>query len=282
MSLDIVEKKVQKPHYSITLTIDPFNKRVRVDDYLGHFPSCINEALRVAIETNAEKLIFKVRQENILSMIQDGFIYEAMIDKYYLGNDCFFFVKYFAVDRRNSKHWIQEDQMIMDILGIQNQIKKQTLPKGYELRKAVESDADLLANLYQTVFKIYPTPMNDPSYIKKCMRNQTIFYICIFEEIIVSAASAEINEFYHNAEITDCATIPEYRQFGLLKHLLIKLEEELFAKEIYCVYSIARALSFGMNRALHQLQYKFRGRLANNCYIFDQLEDMNMWVKQLV
>ena len=82
--------------------------------------------------------------------------------------------------------------------------------------------------------------------------------------------------------MTDCATLPEHRQYGLMKHLLIKLEEELLAQEIYCVYSISRALSFGMNLALHQLQYQYRGRLANNCYIFDQVEDMNMWVKQLV
>lgn len=282
MNLDIVVNKVQKPHYCITLTIDPFNKRVRVDDYLGHFPSCVNKALHVAKETAAEKLIFKVRHENISSLIKEGFCYEAMIDKYYLGNDCYFLVKYFVNERRNSEHWVLEDQIVMDVLESQKQIKVQNLPKGYELRKAVESDAEQLANLYLTVFKIYPTPMNDPSYIKKCMKDHTIFYICTFEEKIVSAASAEINGFYHNAEMTDCATLPEHRKFGILKHLLLKLEEELFVKEIYCVYSIARALSFGMNMALHQLQYEYCGRLANNCYIFDQLEDMNMWVKQLV
>ncbi len=282
MNLDIVEKKVQKPHYSITLTIDPFNKRVRVDDYLGHFPSCVHEALQMVKETAAEKLIFKVRQENVLALIQDGFVYEAKIDQYYLGNDCFFLVKYFTDNRRNSEHWVQEDQMMIEVLALQNQLKLQKLPNGYVLRKADESDAVLLANLYRTVFKIYPTPMNDPSYIKKCIKNHTIFFICTYEEKIVSAASAEINHFYHNAEMTDCATLPEHRQFGLMKHLLIKLEEELLAQEIYCVYSIARALSFGMNLALHQLQYQYRGRLANNCYIFDQVEDMNMWVKQLV
>ena len=73
MNLDIVEKKVQKPHYSITLTIDPFNKRVRVDDYLGHFPSCVQEALQMVKETAAEKLIFKVRQENVLALIARWF-----------------------------------------------------------------------------------------------------------------------------------------------------------------------------------------------------------------
>ncbi len=282
MTLDIVEKKVQKPHFCITYTIDLFNKRVRVDDYLGHFESCVKEALQVAKEKAVEKLIFKVRKANVLSLIQNGFVYEAMIDRYYLGSDCYFLVKYFTNDRRNSEHWHQEDQMIMNIFARQNQLKVKNPPKAYELRKADVSDADLLASLYRTVFTIYPTPMNDPTYIKKCMKEQTIFYIFTFEEKIVSAASAEVNQLYHNAEMTDCATLPEHRQYGLLKHLLIKLEEELLAHNIYCVYSIARALSFGMNLALHQLHYQYRGRLANNCYIFDQVEDMNMWVKQLV
>ena len=123
MNLDIVEKKVQKPHYSITLTIDPFNKRVRVDDYLGHFPSCVHEALQMVKETAAEKLIFKVRQENILALIQDGFVYEAKIDQYYLGNDCFFFVKYFTDSRRNSENWVKEDQMMIEVLALQSQLK---------------------------------------------------------------------------------------------------------------------------------------------------------------
>jgi beta-lysine N6-acetyltransferase len=124
--------------------------------------------------------------------------------------------------------------------------------------------------------------MNDPEYIQKCIKGDTVFYVYTYEGKIVSAASAEINRFYHNAEITDCATLPEHRQFGLMKHLIVKLEEELLAQEIYCVYSIARALSFGMNAALHQQGYEYRGRLANNCYIFDKLEDMNMWVKSIV
>ena len=30
-----------------------------------------------------------------------------------------------------------------------------------------------------------------------------------------------------NAELTNCATLPEYRKHGFMKSLLIKLEEEL-------------------------------------------------------
>jgi beta-lysine N6-acetyltransferase len=40
-------------------------------------------------------------------------------------------------------------------------------------------------------------------------------------------------------------------------------------------------LSFGMNAVLYQLGYNYCGRLMNNCYIYDKLENMNMWVKNL-
>lgn len=66
-----------------------------------------------------------------------------------------------------------------------------------------------------------------------------------------------------------------------MKKLIFLIEEELKNNGIYCVYSIARALSFGMNAAFHQLGYTYQGRLTNNCYIFDKLEDMNIWVKDL-
>jgi len=282
MNLDIFEKKIQKRGYSITLTMDRFNKRVRVEDYLGHFASCVEEALLAVAEISAEKLIFKIRKENIIDLMMHGFVYEAMIDKFYLGSDCHFLVKYFSTERRANVHWIKEDEIIQNVAALPKHVTLSSPPREYEVRKAVVTDAVMLAELYRAVFEVYPTPMNDPEYIQKCIKGDTVFYVYTYEGKIVSAASAEINRFYHNAEITDCATLPEHRQFGLMKHLIVKLEEELLAQEIYCVYSIARALSFGMNAALHQQGYEYRGRLANNCYIFDKLEDMNMWVKSIV
>ena len=37
-----------------------------------------------------------------------------------------------------------------------------------------------------------------------------------------------------NAELTNCATLPEYRKHGFMKSLLIKLEEELQERSIFC------------------------------------------------
>ncbi|WP_285766043.1 putative beta-lysine N-acetyltransferase [Peribacillus sp. SI8-4] len=279
METGIFEKKIQKQRCTIQLTLDHFNKRVRVEDYLGHFQECIAEALKAAKDMAAEKIIFKARKENLQELISNGFLYEGSIDKFFLGSDCFFLVKYMSNERRNSDEWQKEDKILSDILKQPIKAGLDEPPSAYQVRKAELSDAGQLAQLYGKVFEVYPTPMNDQAYVRKCMEKGTVFYIYLHEGKLVSAASAEIDAFYHNAEITDCATLPEHRQYGLMKHLIAHIEEHLISHEIYCIYSIARSLSFGMNAALHQHGYAYRGRLANNCYIFDKLEDMNLWVK---
>lgn len=277
--MDIVEERIQLSRSKLHITIDRFNKRIRVEDYLGHFQDCVEEVLKVAKDIAAEKIIFKTRKEDVQDLLSQGFLYEGSIDKFFLGSDCYFLVKYTVDERRNSFNWIKEDQILAGVQKLPSNVEVEVVPQVYQGRKAEEADALELAKLYDKVFEIYPTPMNNPEYVKKCMESGTVFYIYLLNEEIVSAASAEINDFYHNAEITDCATLPEHRQYGLMKHLLEKLERYLVSNEIYCIYSIARSLSFGMNAALHQRGYCYRGRLANNCFIFDKLEDMNLWVK---
>ena len=160
-------------------------------------------------------------------------------------------------------------------------IEKRQLPEDYSLRFAEVEDAHELAKLYGEIFETYPTPMNDAGYIKKVMEEGTIFSVIQYEGSIVSAASAEVCEMYHNAEMTDCATIPHHRKHGFMKVLISSLEQELIRKNIYCSYSLARSLSMGMNAVFHQLGYEYGGRLTKNCNIWDKYEDMNIWGKDL-
>ena len=71
------------------------------------------------------------------------------------------------------------------------------------------------------------------------MAEGTIYYVFFYQGKIVSAASAEVNTFYKNAELTDCATLKEHRKYGLMKIILQELERELTEQGIYCAYSIA-------------------------------------------
>ncbi|WP_312472578.1 putative beta-lysine N-acetyltransferase [Neobacillus sp.] len=261
--------------------LDPFNKRIRVDDYRGNTKLLLEKAEELVVQHKAEKLIIKGRNEDFLLFFEQGLQPEAVVDRYFLGSDAHFFSKFYTPERKKNDHWIIEDGMIHSIYQLDNSIEKILPPKEYQLRKADESCAVELSALYRHIFQIYPTPLHDPEYVKKTMQEGTIYYVFFHQGKIVSAASAEINTFYKNAELTDCATLTEHRKYGLMKVILQELESELKRNGIFCAYSIARSLSFGMNAVLFQLGYSYRGRLMNNCYIYDKLENMNMWVKNL-
>ena len=272
---------LEEESYFLEIYLDPFNKRIRVDDYRGNTRLLIEKAEELIATHKAEKLIVKVRSEDYSTFLEKGLQPEAVVDRYFLGSDAHFFSKFYTPERKKNDHWVIEDGIIHSIYQLNRTVQKTVPPKEYELRQADESCAVELASLYQQVFPIYPTPLHDPEYIKKTIKDGTIYYTFFYQGKIVSAASAEVNSFYKNAELTDCATLTEHRKYGLMKIILQELEGELKRKGIYCAYSIARSLSFGMNAVLFQLGYSYRGRLMNNCYIYDKLENMNMWVKNL-
>lgn len=276
-----VTKVISDKNCHLTVYLDHLNSRVRVDDYAGNVKKLIEMAEKIASDEHAEKLILKGRSEHCNLLLEAGYRFEAKIDGYFHGSDCFFFSKFLADDRMVSHHWIAEDQIIKSVYHLKDSANVISPPKVYSLKLMGEEDAANLSKLYQTVFQVYPTPLNDPDYIIKTMRDGTIYFGFIYEGTVVSAASAEINEQYKNAELTDCATLKSHRKHGLMKVLLERLEEHLRKNGIFCAYSIARALSFGMNAVLYQLGYSYRGRLINNVYIYDKIENMNVWIKDL-
>ena len=148
-----------------------------------------------------------------------------------------------------------------------------------DIHFAKPEEAEALAKLYRDSFRVYPTPVNDPAYVKKTIDDGTVYVFIRDGNRIVSAASAEINEKYRNAELTDCATAEDYEGKGYMRALLTELENHLRAREISCCYTIARSASFGMNKVFHQLGYKFGGRMVKNCMIYSGMEDMNVWYK---
>ena len=77
------------------------------------------------------------------------------------------------------------------------------------------------------------------------------------------------------------ATRPDQRCLGLAQHLLAALEEDMDARTIPNLYTIARARSAGMNRVFYNRGYELTGTLVNNCHISGQFEDMHVWCKSL-
>lgn len=277
------ETKILKtPDYAIHLYIDYFNKRLRVDDYRGNVNMIVVELNKLMDTYQFTKLIYFSRFEHWRGLLSIGFELEGIINGYFNGSDNYIMTLYKENERRASSSWLQEDAIIQSIREKGRKTDESKLPGQYSIRKARIEDAVKLAELYANVFPIYPTPMNNPDYVTKVMASGgTIFYVVECNNELVSAASAEINALLHNAEITDCATLPEHRKYGLLKQIMVELEKELKDSGIYCAFSLARALSYGMNAALYQLGYQYNGRLTNNCFIFDKIENMNVWVKDL-
>lgn len=274
-------RTVEESGIRFEVFMDVFNKRVRVDHYVGDPYLVIQATEELSKQANSEKIIIKGKFEDYKIFLEKGYRNEAIIDGYFLGSDGYFFCKYLEPDRACTAHLQVEEDILTSVQHLKRSSQVIMPPAEYKIMKVGEKEAEMLSDLYREVFQIYPTPLHDPEYVKKTMKEGTIYYAFMYHHELISAASAEVNNMFRNAELTDCATKKEHRKFGLMKILLKKLEEDLFQQQIYCSYSIARSLSFGMNAVLHQLGYQYRGRLVNNCYIFDKLEDMNVWVKNL-
>ncbi|MEH6936774.1 putative beta-lysine N-acetyltransferase [Bacillus sp. JJ664] len=272
--------KIKHENFYFEGALDHFNERIRIDYYLGNESNLIERIEKLAKEYQYTKLIIKTRKEHLYSFLQKGYMIEALVKGYFQGSDAFFVTKYNSLDRRNSLYWSQGDDILEAVLK-SDKLKGKIIPEGYHLRRADKKDAKKLANLYGQVFQVYPTPLNEAAYVEKTMDEDTIYWVYEKEGSIVSAASAEIDLAQRNAELTNCATLVDHRKHGLMKEIMKKLEQDLVSQSIYCSYTIARSLSYGMNAAFHQLGYMYTGRMTNNCYIYDKLEDMNIWVKDL-
>ncbi|TCP68553.1 putative beta-lysine N-acetyltransferase [Baia soyae] len=277
-----VENRVETGlDFTVQIYVDPAGDRLRVDDYRGNVFSIMKRIEEIAKQYHFTKVFVKARSEDWQSFVSRGYMLEGIFKGYFNGSDAYSVALYFSLERRTSDHWIKENEILQKVQTHPMTSDPKEFSSNYHMRLAIEEDAEQLANLYNTIFQFYPTPMNDETYVRNAIENGTIFYVVESEDQIVSAASAELNTTYNNAEITDCATLSEHRRHGFIKNLILSLESELKQRSIFCVYSLARSLSFGMNMAFHQLGYEYTGRLTKNCNIHDKFEDMSLWTKDL-
>lgn len=260
---------------SITLYEDEFNKRIRIDDYAGNIEDVVT-LIEDATPPWTEKVIIKSRLNDVAYFSRRGYREEAIVKGYFEGGDMHFVVSYVFAERQISMRKTEEDKILKTVLA--EKMKEGSTPP-HAILTASDHDADELASLYKKSFPIYPTAVGDPAFVRKTIKEGTIYVLIREQGRIVSAASAEVNKQYHNAELTDCATDEGFQGKGYMVALLAKLEGMLRTQGINCFYTIARAESFGMNKAFNNLGFTYGGRMINNCYIVSGLEDMNVWYK---
>lgn len=228
------------------------------------------------------KIFIKAPLKNPKLLHEIGFKTEASVPNLYDGSKPGYFLAYYV-----KKDRAIEDEAKIYEKNLKLALKKKNakLPrlnlKKYKIRACKEQDAKQMAKVYQAVFESYPFPIQDPDYIVDTMKTHVDYYCIEADKKIVALASSEIDYSALNTEMTDFATLPDWRgnNFGVL--LLNKMENEVQKKGIKTAYTIARAASPAMNIIFSKLGYTYRGRLKNNTNISGGIESMNVWDKKL-
>lgn len=152
---------------------------------------------------------------------------------------------------------------------------------GLLLREAGPEDAKAVAACYDTVFESYPFPIQDPRHLREELEGGTRFFTAWEEDRLVAASSMEPGGADGTVEMTDFATLPQYRGRGLATRLLAIMDRLGRASGKRVAYTIARARSYGMNITFARSGYRYGGTLTNNTQISGAIESMNIWYKLL-
>lgn len=153
------------------------------------------------------------------------------------------------------------------------------LGSRFMIRRCGEADVVRMAGIYRKVFAVYPFPIHDPEYLRCSMREHVTYFGVEADGELVALASAEVCPASGSAEMTDFAMLPEWRGHRLAEHLLAVMELAMEESGIQTLFTIARAVSVGMNVTFARGNYRFGGRLVNNTYISSGIESMNIWFK---
>ena len=281
--------KVEKLGNSL-IQYGPHNSRIYAmkvypEDLSGLLPKMDS----MAREMGFGKVFAKVAKSCLASFLAGGYEQEARIPNFYRGEeDAFFLGKYITPERK----YCQNEQELQEILTLakkkgqksREDESKRELGTSFRLELLDKSKAKEITELYKRVFETYPFPIHDDSYIASTMDENFSYYGVFDDEAegrLAAVSSAEMDQEGLNAEMTDFATDPTYRGKGLASHLLSKMEADMAHRGYKTLFTIARAVSPGMNISFAKAGYHFAGRLRNNTNIGGSIESMNVWYKTI-
>jgi putative beta-lysine N-acetyltransferase len=250
----------------------------------ANLPGFFDRIEQMAVNNRYEKIIVKMPADLQEFVIQRGYESEAVIPGFFKGQtDCVFMGRYLREARRNDKSKaLIEDVLAQAMKRQSDQEPLEELAADMICRRAGENDAENMAALYRDVFASYPFPIHDSNYIKKTMRDNVIYTGIWQEDRLIGVASSELDRKARNAEMTDFAVAGDSRGQNLSTILLQQMEKDLRANEnTMTLYTIARAVSYGMNYTFARNGYVFGGTLINNTQIAGRIESMNIWYKNL-
>ncbi|WP_440951841.1 putative beta-lysine N-acetyltransferase [Methanococcoides sp. FTZ1] len=239
-------------------------------------PSLLDD-MEVLAEREGYSKIFTKVPESFRKLLDDrNYLCEASIPRYYDGEDAVIMSRFLDEKRRiNSMDDMHED-VIKAALSKEKSLNY-GLPSEYSIRKCGRQDIEQMAEVYQSTFDTYPFPIHDPAYLLKTMEENVVYFGVFRNGKAVALSSSEIDFDNSAVEMTDFATLPEFRGKGLSYHLLIRMAEEMRSIGIRTAFTIARAGSYGMNIVFAKCGYEYCGRLVNNTNISGNIESMNIW-----
>ena len=210
----------------------------------------------------------------------NAYVQEAFIPQFYqLQESVCFMAKYLKAERKTDPNLERIKKVLETAKAKTAAIDRVELAPQFSFHIATEADIPQMVAVYKKVFATYPFPIHDPQYLKTTMNRNIRYFVICQSEKIVALSSAEIDFEGRNVEMTDFATLPEYRGLCFALYLLYQMETVLKKTDIRCFYTIARAMSYGMNITFAKRGYNYSGTLVNNTNISGQLESMNIWYK---
>ncbi|MDD4802761.1 MAG: putative beta-lysine N-acetyltransferase [Syntrophomonas sp.] len=274
-------------NFNCRVLISPYNKRITVYEFNltqdNAAVEMVNAIVKMALENDLDKIWLKSESQYWNDFSKAGMYMEAFIPGYYKGEEkTLIFALYLSRQRQTPS--CPKSLALLDKMNsnVKYTKVKRELPEGITIRWGSKDHCFALASLYSKVFTTYPFPVFDPGYLKNTMNENNTYYITAWhKKELIAASSAEINRELQNAEITDFATLSQWRGRGLASFLLAEMENRLLAEGFRCLYTIARSSSTGMNSVFFSADYNYYGVLINNCNIGIGFEDMNVWAKLL-
>lgn len=245
-------------------------------------PEIIDKLHDLSLVKNYTKIFAKVPAKLVDEFMDNDFKEEASIPKFYKGKETAHFVSRFMDATRSFLSAAKKLRIRKNIEVALTKKNKNSLSKpDMEFRPLEHQDASQLVSLYEQTFKVYPFPIFDEQYIKDTMDENIEYFGAFDNDQLVAASSAEKDIENKNAEMTDFATLQDYRGKNLSYFLLKEMEKEMEAQNYQTLFTIARSESIGMNATFARQDYEFGGTLVNNTLIGEDIESMNVWYKNL-
>ncbi len=246
----------------------------------GEAEMVIDAMHKLARAEGYAKLFAKIPAKSAAAFLAAGFEIEARIPDFYADGDGALFVSRFGCEKRRQP---SDAERIRHVLAAAMQRAgagiRHPLPDGCELIVMNADRAPQMTDLYSRVFESYPFPIFDPDYIRRTMDENFSYVGILSGATLIALASAE--RFESGVEMTDFATAPEHRRAGLAAHLLAAMETDARRNGVKTAFTIARAVSYGINIMFARAGYAFGGTLVNNTNISGRVQSMNIWYKSL-